>query len=497
MIKTNKNPNWWIWERPATIHLIYTASLGAEHELKKSLGYCYAPFLYGIFKNGMVKFVCDFDKLIENGRRVVQGLLAGDNYTQKKKRWDELTQEMLWWNEKFKELELDSLTDKELLTLYSSYDSMYLKWWGFTQVAELVSYGGEELLKKGLKQITISPERNFSPEQFNHYFNTLVTPTKKSFTNFEEENIFKIVQLAYLKGISSPEVKESIREHSKKYFWLQNNYYDTIQLDEKHFQKIVQKHLQEKADVNQLIKSNEKRLHQALKEKEKLASQLKLKGDMVKLVEILDDFCYLQDERKAVNMQCDAVVDSFCKEVARRKDISYTLLRWAIPLQIKELLKGNKILPLQFKKQGEHSLIIFNENNNNPEILLGRDADIREQEILGAEKELKQILEIEGGCASTGRAQGKVRILLSPREVGKMQKGDILVTTMTSPEFLPAIKKASAIVTDEGGITCHAAIISRELGIPCVIGTKIATKVLKDGLIVEIRANHGLVKIIP
>jgi len=64
---------------------------------------------------------------------------------------------------------------------------------------------------------------------------------------------------------------------------------------------------------------------------------------------------------------------------------------------------------------------------------------------------------------------------------------------MTQPEFLPAMKKASAIITDEGGLTCHAAIISRELGIPCIIGTKIATKVFKDGDIVEVDATRGIV----
>ena len=64
---------------------------------------------------------------------------------------------------------------------------------------------------------------------------------------------------------------------------------------------------------------------------------------------------------------------------------------------------------------------------------------------------------------------------------------------MTQPEFLPAMKKASAIITDEGGLTCHAAIISRELGIPCIIVTKIATKVFKDGDIVEVDATRGIV----
>lgn len=67
---------------------------------------------------------------------------------------------------------------------------------------------------------------------------------------------------------------------------------------------------------------------------------------------------------------------------------------------------------------------------------------------------------------------------------------------MTTPDFVPAMKKAAAVITDEGGITCHAAIMSRELGIPCVIGTKIATKVLRDGDLVEVDAEKGVVRIL-
>ena len=65
---------------------------------------------------------------------------------------------------------------------------------------------------------------------------------------------------------------------------------------------------------------------------------------------------------------------------------------------------------------------------------------------------------------------------------------------MTRPDFMPLMRKAKAVITDEGGITCHAAIVSRELGIPCIIGTKIATKVLKDGDMVEVDANKGIVR---
>ncbi|MEY2664432.1 MAG: hypothetical protein RIT04_240, partial [Candidatus Parcubacteria bacterium] len=76
------------------------------------------------------------------------------------------------------------------------------------------------------------------------------------------------------------------------------------------------------------------------------------------------------------------------------------------------------------------------------------------------------------------------------------EDGSVLVTSMTRPEFVPLMKKAIAIVTDEGGITCHAAIVSRELKKPCIIGTKVATQVLKDGDMVEVDANSGIVRIL-
>ena len=75
-----------------------------------------------------------------------------------------------------------------------------------------------------------------------------------------------------------------------------------------------------------------------------------------------------------------------------------------------------------------------------------------------------------------------------------MQKGDILVAPTTGPEMMTAIQKASAIVTDEGGLMSHAAIVSRELKIPCIVGTKYATKILKDGDIIEVDANNGVVR---
>lgn len=95
-----------------------------------------------------------------------------------------------------------------------------------------------------------------------------------------------------------------------------------------------------------------------------------------------------------------------------------------------------------------------------------------------------------------GSVKGCVRLVLSASDISKIKRGDILVAVMTFPHFIPAMEKASAFVTDEGGILCHAAIIARELQKPCIIGTKIATQVLKDGDLVEVDADSGVVTIL-
>jgi phosphohistidine swiveling domain-containing protein len=104
--------------------------------------------------------------------------------------------------------------------------------------------------------------------------------------------------------------------------------------------------------------------------------------------------------------------------------------------------------------------------------------------------------ELKGTVACKGRAAGPVRVVLTDADFKEFNKGDVLVATWTEPKYTSIMRLASAIVTDEGGLTSHAAIVSRELNIPCVIGTKNATKVLKNGDMVEVDAERGVVSIV-
>ncbi len=135
---------------------------------------------------------------------------------------------------------------------------------------------------------------------------------------------------------------------------------------------------------------------------------------------------------------------------------------------------------------GKDGKLIFIENENDVKLLV-------EKMIPRTDANTKELV---GQIGNRGTYTGLARIIMNTYDFGKIQVGDVLVTTMTTPDFIVLMQKSGAIVTDIGGLLCHAAIVSRELQKPCVIGTKFATQLLKDGDMVEVDANKGIVRII-
>jgi len=159
------------------------------------------------------------------------------------------------------------------------------------------------------------------------------------------------------------------------------------------------------------------------------------------------------------------------------------------------LVKGD--FDLTQLKEREKFCVLYSEKDYD-EIFLGEEA--RKLAAGAEEKHDFTVKELRGQTASLGAkpgiVRGTVKIIMTTADMPKMKQGDVLVAVSTNPDVVPAMKKAAAIVTEQGGVTCHAAIVSRELGIPCVIGTKIATRALRDGDEVEVDAAKGIVKLV-
>jgi phosphohistidine swiveling domain-containing protein len=187
-----------------------------------------------------------------------------------------------------------------------------------------------------------------------------------------------------------------------------------------------------------------------------------------------------------------------------------TLERELLNILEKELFIKHDFLRYLTSKEFKHFLITHELPNDIEtrqkfllmEVYRGKDTAFIGNEAIAKLREIDEhrnvsnVREIKGNVAFRGIIKGRVKLIRLIEDANDITEGDILVASMTDPRYLPLMKKAGAIVTDEGGITCHAAIVARELKKPCIIGTKIATQVLHDGDLVEVDADKGIVKII-
>ena len=186
--------------------------------------------------------------------------------------------------------------------------------------------------------------------------------------------------------------------------------------------------------------------------------------------------------------------------IGKRSFIKSSLLFWASPLEIENLLKGQKInieeLEKKLKERKRCSLLAI--RNGKKYIYLGLKAKKVADEELDNEQLKLEVSKISGQgiCFKNKKIKGRVKIVLDKKDFKKIKQGDILVAVATMPYYLSVLKKTKAFITEVGGLLSHASVLARELKKPCVIGTRIATKVLKDGDLVEVDTNKGLVKII-
>ncbi len=160
--------------------------------------------------------------------------------------------------------------------------------------------------------------------------------------------------------------------------------------------------------------------------------------------------------------------------------------------EVENLIKGGEV-----KDCSERHIYSFVKWDDEKRQLIVSSGGEAYRKIRGLKKDIPKE-EVIGTPASKGYAKGRVRVIpfyMNPEEhLHKLQKGEILVSTTTGPEMVIIMEKAAAIVTDEGGLMSHAAIVSREFGIPCVVGTKYATEIFKDGDEIEVNATNGIVR---
>ena len=447
-------------------------------------GFDLDPILQDHYRHYIYEYHEEYGKMyysVEDLNRLAQKIivLLRDNKKFLPEAQKKYQKELAWVREQIIPLSnplLSSCTENELIPLLQKAQELLRTSAGFAHMIEAFSLTTDVIIKEKLSKYICDPK------QLNEYLSILSAPTTKSFLNEREQDLLDISLIKNKK-----EKVQKIQEHLEQFFWIRNTYAGRVQITPKEIEEELKTISVQDYDSNLKHK------------KEEIIKSLKLDAELVMLLSASEFMTDWQDERKKNILIAIDYMDQLLEEVSRRNKIDIAFLRYLTTPEMDVGFLFKNIDTKSILTQRRKGMICYNYFDGKDEdlIILTGDDFLKIHKYMGTfEKEQKQIREFNGLSASTGTVVGKVKVCKSLQDINKVQEGDILVASMTRPEYLPAMKKAAAFITDEGGITCHAAIIAREMKKPCIIGTKIATQVLKDGDMVEVKADHGLVIIL-
>jgi phosphohistidine swiveling domain-containing protein len=380
--------------------------------------------------------------------------------------WLNVLKKLLSFEKKINLEYLQTLSNEELSKQWNNFHDLLKQFWVFTIPAELGNYGAPDLLQEELKQY-IQDEKELIVAM-----EVLTAPEKFSFYQQEEIDLVKT---------------KDFKKHQQRYVWLKNSYAGVQVLDVDFF-KERQKKLSPYIEKELLVNLNE-----TIQRKKDLARKRNLPATIVWLARVISQNVAWQDDRKKYIFKNLYIKHIFLQETENRFSYEYEDLLNCWYTDIADIIKGKNLRKMLLDRRKGFG-IYFDSTIK----IISTFETLRYWEHY-AEEKVEAVNQFAGivACAGKGKlAKGKIRILLDPYDLDSFKEGEILVAPMTSPEYIFAMKRAKAIITDTGGLTSHAAIVSRELKIPCLVGTKIATRVLRDGDVVKVDVTKGVVKIV-
>lgn len=393
---------------------------------------------------------------------------------------------------KFSNKDLAPLSKKFLLKMFANFNRSFINFSHYGLLSLLVDSALTPQLRKRFEQL------NLSEKQTINYITTLTTPSAKTETFKEKIDFLKIAyKFIERNNIDEIKVRKEIKKHFNKYCWLPVFYSDEFYTEE-YFYKNLQDKIKDKNIKKELLETKNY-LFFLKKRQVKIKTKLKKFGEngrsMIKLTNLINYYGHRRTVFAETVGMANYYILPLTKEIARRIKIASNEIQFLTSNEIINSIQSNRciISKKEIKRRMINCVLI--QKNQLTKVLTGKNYNKIKK--LVEEKTLSKdnIKFIKGLGASPGLVKGRVKIIRTIKEIYKFKQGEILVAPMTTVDYMIAVRRASAIITDEGGITSHAAIISRELKIPCVVGTKIATKILNDNDVVEVNADEGIITI--
>lgn len=386
---------------------------------------------------------------------------------------------------------LQNMDDKQIATLLKEAINRYF-WAGYYVEPPDFSLelGGQQMVKEMLKKHLDDKGFELKASESDSLFGLLATFTKVSFSQRAEASLLKICLL--------PENKKqrAIKKHVKEFYWQFYDYYGPILTENKVEEELKAYQSLTRQEASKRLKQISNSAKNNVREQKEAIAKYKLTKEMRTAFKVIRDFGYLySDLKKEMTTRANIAIAQVLHFAAGRHGLDSFLLHFATVNEVIDMLTNGTAIDSTLLKSRSQSCLLqcLPPEKGYFKFLEGDEENKVRQSVSKLNTDISQL---KGMPACSGKYRGKVRVVKNTSQIDKFEQGEVLVAPYTVVNYLPAMKKAGAIVTDLGGITCHAAIVSRELGIPCVIDTKVATQILKDGQIVEVNANHGLINII-
>lgn len=227
----------------------------------------------------------------------------------------------------------------------------------------------------------------------------------------------------------------------------------------------------------------------------KLIKKLKPDQNQIKFIEIAPYLAFYKDWRDELRRRQVYVWSFLFDKIAEFLDLEREQLGYLTLAEIKRSINLGKIYGPLIEWRKKNLIVVTSRPNSLKPLVIDKNIG-KYLKIIRKTESKKGSKTIKGLVAFPGRVVGRAKIVNGAEDLIKFKQGEVLVANTTHPNYLPAMQESIAIVTNEGGLMCHAAITAREMKISCIVGTKIATRVLKDGMMVEVDADQGIVRII-
>jgi phosphohistidine swiveling domain-containing protein len=336
----------------------------------------------------------------------------------------------------------------------------------------------------------LQKERNIKEPQLSENISILEAPLRYSYDKLERIQLLNLAIKIKKEKLDQRNIEKLIEFHTKEFEWIPTDMGDGIPWNKEYFRKRLKKLIVDNSEVKlQEIENEQKELCQ---KREGLMGELNLPPYIKNLFDTISETAFFRLHRRYAFAQTSFYTLNLQSEVAHRMEIPLESFNYLVPSEIQGFLLDNIPIKSTIIDERKQCAMLYS-TDGKLEVLEGnRAVNLLSQEI--EENIDYDVAQTQGKCAYPGKIKGSVKVIMTRSDLNKIVNGDILIATQTTPQLIyPVLNRIGGIITEEGSLTCHAALISIENKIPCLVGVKHATKIFKDGENVILNSQKEIV----